>query len=358
MESCHFEPVRVIWLLIMLKKSLGVILAGGQSRRLFPFQRPKPLFEVGGRFLLEMAIERLKGFDIRIVASAAIAHEIRVAFRNRKLPIPDFWIEPEGRDTAAAVGFAVVQAKAIKAEWMAVISADHWMPDTRSFHRFLKRVGLEVHRFSDSLFVAGSPSQTKDPSTHSQFGWIVRQNETSKLTSFPVKTFVEKPKGAILQKLRKEGGLINAGMFFGRVSAFESAYRRFYPHVLDRGCVYSSLPRQPVDQAIFEKYESVRVFPFTQTWEDLGTWKDWSEINAQISDKQSKRACVYPPVDSIFTLTSSLKEVYVFGLDDLAVIEDGGRLLIMPLSQTTQMKNFLEAAFQNSSSSGKQKGRA
>src|SRR5437870_5493400 len=102
-------------------KPLGLILAGGQSKRLFPIETPKPLLKVDGKTLLQHAIERLEGFEIRIVCNSSIARQIEESFLKDGLKVPQFAIEPEGRDTAAAVGFGIRSAANSRPSWVAVL---------------------------------------------------------------------------------------------------------------------------------------------------------------------------------------------------------------------------------------------
>jgi mannose-1-phosphate guanylyltransferase/mannose-6-phosphate isomerase len=321
------------------QKPLGLILAGGQSKRLFPVSTPKPLLKVNGISLLEHAIRRLAGFDIYIVTNSEIARTIRKAFKRDGLKVPKFIIEPEGRDTAAAVGYGIRKA-AKSHSWVAVLSADQWMPNDRGFSKFLSEVEKEIFLHPHSLFVAGSSAKNKKPSSHSQFGWILPG--VKQLNSFAVEKFVEKPVGALLTKMRKAGGLINGGMFFGRCETFLKAYKTFYPEVLSATAKnYSKLKRLPIDRAIFEKYPHVRVAPLPMRWEDLGTWEDWfSNVGEKIGggSRARKLQC-----KNVLVSSDNNFEISAFDLKDLAIIQSGQRLLVMPLSRTRDLKKFLES---------------
>lgn len=318
-------------------KPLGLILAGGQSKRLFPVKTPKPLLKVRGKFLLQEALERLKKFDTYIVTNAEIAADIKKAFRIAKLRVPQFIIEPMGRDTAAAVGFGIREAaKKENYSWAAILSADTYMPKTKDFRNFLQIIEKSIRAHPKSLFVAGSHSETKPEHSHSQFGWILPNRENGNDASRSVSKFVEKPEGETLKAVRSDGALINAGMFFGRVETFLNAFKTHYPDVLiATKQSYKNLQRQPVDKAIFEKYESVRVVPLDLQWEDLGTWEDWFQHIGEGKGIR-KRA------DRVFVSTESL-EVHAYGVNDLVIIESNGKLLVMPLSEARKLKDYLES---------------
>lgn len=318
-------------------KPLGLILAGGQSKRLFPVKTPKPLLKVRGRFLLQEALERLKNFDTYIVTNAEIADAIKKAFKKAKLKTPQFIIEPVGRDTAAALGFGIREAaRKKKYTWAAILSADTFMPETKKFSDYLKRVETAVRDHPDSLFVGGSQSDTKPEHAHSQFGWILSDLKVGlNDASHSVLKFVEKPTAEKLQELRAyEGALINAGMFFGRVETFLTAFERHYPQVLSvTKSSYKNLERAPVDKAIFEKFQSVRVVPLNLQWEDLGTWEDWFQ---HVGEGDARRV----HSTRVFVQTEHPLEVHAYGLKDIAIVESDGRLLVMPLSEARRLKEY------------------
>lgn len=298
---------------------------------------------MNGKLLLQQAIERLKGFETFVVTNSQVAQEIRKTFRAEKLTVPQFIIEPEPRDTAAAVGFGIRKALARRRsksfDWVAVLSADHWMPDSKTsdFHRFLRTIETEIHRFPHCLFVSGSPASSKKKQSHSQFGWILpdKKRESSKVLSYVVKHFIEKPKGAKLAKVRASNGLINAGMFFGRPETFLKAYRKFYPRVLSSKCQYSKLPKMPIDRAIVEKFSNIRVVPQPYRWEDLGTWKDWMDCTREENGIQIESKNCYLRSDPEVT-------IYAFGIQGMAVIQSKTKILVIPVSDTRNLKAYLK----------------
>jgi len=316
------------------QKVVGIVLAGGLSQRLFPVRTPKPLLKVRNTTLLEQALRRLKGFNVNIVANLKIAREIRRHFRLKGLKTPSFIIEPESRDTAAAIGFALRRFRNFKG-CLVILSADQWIANDRMFSSFLNFALKEIERCPDCLFVAGSPANSKAPETHSQFGWIVPNGGFGRQRSRPVLTFVEKPSKKRLAQIRSQGALINVGMFFGRIETFLKAYGKHYPDVLNKHLKYSRLKRLPVDKAIFECFRDVRVLPFPLRWEDLGTWDDWKSFSSKGKDVRLDTRDVYVHVDTNL-------RVYCFGMKDTAIVQEGERLLVMPLSKTRQLKNYLK----------------
>src|SRR5687768_16482992 len=110
----------------------GVIMAGGAGTRLWPLSRkdkPKQLLPViKGKSLLQLSFERMRGIlpAERIFVCTGAAHAKGVLDNLPELPKENLLGEPEGRDTANAVGFpAAILQKRDKDAVMAIVTADH-----------------------------------------------------------------------------------------------------------------------------------------------------------------------------------------------------------------------------------------
>src|ERR1700722_829324 len=121
-----------------------IIMAGGKGERFWPVSRakmPKQLITLlGKRFFLPQAVDRVLPVvplkNIFIIPNAVQAPEVRKQLP--KLPKQNVIAEPCGRDTCAAVtlGAAVVGARSTTAV-MAVLAADHVIPDEKKFQQVL-----------------------------------------------------------------------------------------------------------------------------------------------------------------------------------------------------------------------------
>ena len=137
-----------------------------------------------------------------------------------------------------------------------------------------------------------------------------------------------------MRRLKKAGGRINAGMFFGRYETFMDAYKKHYPKVLEKRLSFSRLKKTPVDRAIFEKYKNVRVVDADFVWHDLGTWQDWKRFVGTEGYKSAESK-------NCFVVGSKEDSIYIFGLSNLCVIRANGNLLVVPLDKSNQMKKYL-----------------
>src|SRR5678816_4103407 len=121
-----------------------IIMAGGRGERFWPVSRqatPKQLITLlGKRSFLQQAVDRVLPLvplkNILIITNAAQAAEVKRQLP--KLPKENVIAEPCGRDTCAAVtlGAALVGARSTTAV-MAVLPADHVIPDEKKFQQVL-----------------------------------------------------------------------------------------------------------------------------------------------------------------------------------------------------------------------------
>ena len=127
-----------------IKDRFVIIMAGGRGERFWPLSRektPKQLLAIlGKKSFLQEAVERVLPLvpakNIFIITNGVQAPEVRKQLP--KLPKANIVAEPVGRDTCAAVtlGAALVGARSTTGV-MAVLPADHVIPDVKKFQQVL-----------------------------------------------------------------------------------------------------------------------------------------------------------------------------------------------------------------------------
>src|SRR5450432_1379513 len=126
------------------KNRFVIIMAGGRGERFWPLSRekmPKQLLALlGKKSFLQETVERVLPIvpakNIFVITNAAQLPEVRRQLP--KIPKGNLVAEPMGRDTCAAVtlGAALVGARSTTGV-MAVLPADHVIPDVKKFQQVL-----------------------------------------------------------------------------------------------------------------------------------------------------------------------------------------------------------------------------
>src|SRR4051812_23287023 len=177
----------------------GLIMAGGAGTRLWPLSRkgrPKQILPlIKGRSLLQLSYERLRGVlppeRIFVCANAEYADAV---FENLPdLPRPNLFGEPEGRDTANAVGLpAAVLHKKDPDAVIAVVTADHVIEPVSRFQDAL-RLAFSVAKDNPTALVTFGILPTFG---HTGLGYIHRGDllhGQTKEGGYKVLAFKEKP---------------------------------------------------------------------------------------------------------------------------------------------------------------------
>ncbi len=282
-----------------------VIMAGGGGTRLRPLStpaRPKPFLPLlpTGETLLERTIARLRGpeldltdSDISVVASAAYAPLVR-----EQAPGIEVVVEPEGRNTAAAIALATLAVARDEDEVMVVLPADHRIaPALEGVFRSVLRTAadaLATGRFGVESPLVTLGIQPTHPST--EYGYLVPRVEAGEdvagLRAYPLAAFREKPGPADAAALLASPGVAwNAGMFLWRRRAIRAALERHAPDILrgvadglaagDLAATYPRIPSLSIDYAVMEPAGvagEVVMAGLDVGWSDIGTWPALLEV--------------------------------------------------------------------------------
>lgn len=273
-----------------------VIMAGGRGERFWPesrLNRPKHLLPiVGTQPMLRQTLDRIGDLvpkaNIFIITNVSQQQSIREMCRD--LPPENVVAEPVGRDTAPAVGLALLLVKNRNPNAVfTLLPADHVIHDEEGFRACL-RTGFEVARSADVLVTIGIAP------THAAtgYGYIQRGPERKGLEGrgiYDVQRFVEKPDVVRANAYLASGEYYwNAGMFVWSVDAISAAFAAHQqvllegmneieqglragsdlPGLLER--VYPTLAKISIDFAVMEKAHNVVTIESSFDWDDVGEW--------------------------------------------------------------------------------------
>jgi mannose-1-phosphate guanylyltransferase/mannose-1-phosphate guanylyltransferase/mannose-6-phosphate isomerase len=274
-----------------------VILCGGSGKRLWPASRqsfPKQFVRLlDGESLLQATVRRLEdcgcaapmivtGQDYRFIAAEQLEE---IGLEDHRIVI-----EPEGRNTAAAIAAA---AELIAADdpdgMMLVVPSDHHVADDLAFSGAIAR-GAAIARDGDIVTFGIRPSA---PETG--YGYIETAAPNDGGFPVPFLQFIEKPDRAGAEAMVSTGRhLWNSGMFMFTARTMRAALTRHAGDVLNAarqavattrgdmdflrlGPAFSTAPEISIDKAIMEHVNGF-VVPLDADWNDLGSWRSvWQE---------------------------------------------------------------------------------
>ena len=273
----------------------AAVMAGGSGTRFWPLSRraePKQLLAiVSEKLLVQEALDRLEGLvpleRTYIVAGREQLPKLRECLPG--MPEGQLIVEPQGRNTAAAIGLAAVILEQTDPEAvMAVMPADHLIRPKRGFQKVLTQAA-ELARTVDCLVTIGIPPT--EPATG--YGYIQRGEETEEVAEvrcFKVRRFVEKPDPSAARQFLRTGEYYwNSGIFIWRLPIILHHLERYAPELyqglrriqtsLDTlresktiAEEYTRFEPISIDYAVMEKARDVRVIEAEFEWDDVGSW--------------------------------------------------------------------------------------
>ncbi len=279
-----------------------IIMAGGRGERFWPVSRektPKQLITLlGNRSFLQLTVDRVLPLvpmeNILIITNSVQAPE--VARQLPKLPKDNIIAEPCGRDTCAAVtlGAAVVGARNTQAV-MAVLPADHLIPQEKKFQRVLEDCFDLASRGQAIATIGIKPTEPATGYGYIKAGKALPRPKGArkyKTGFFKADRFVEKPRFDTAVEYLADGSYKwNAGMFIWSFITITEALQKHQPE-LDAAChrwfaaagksstalnrilkkEYPDLKKISIDYALMEHAQNVVVADGDFVWDDLGAW--------------------------------------------------------------------------------------
>jgi mannose-1-phosphate guanylyltransferase len=270
-----------------------VILAGGGGTRLWPVsrpERPKPYLPlVGDESLLQRTVQRIAPLvgedDIFCVTDRRFGQLVR-----DQVPNVGLIVEPNGRNTAAAIALATAVIDRPESEVMLVLPADHWIEREDDFRNVVevacRRLALGAFGIDEPLVTLGvSPT---GPST--DYGYLrpdtMHGERIDGLRAYPLLSFEEKPADQRARELVNSPGVAwNAGMFAWRRGAIRAALEKYTPLMmlidqvtgseLALAAAYDRISPISIDHAVMEGAAAdhhVVMGSMDVGWSDLGSW--------------------------------------------------------------------------------------
>jgi mannose-1-phosphate guanylyltransferase len=358
------------------KDRFVIIMAGGKGERFWPVSReqtPKQLIQLlGKQSFLQEAVARVTPLvplkNIFVITNAAQAAAVRKQLP--KLPKDNVVAEPVGRDTCAAVtlGAALVGARSTTGV-MAVLPADHVIPETKKFQQVLADAFDMAARGQAIVTIGIKPTE---PATG--YGYIHTGPELptppgakrTKTTFFKAERFVEKPNfDTALGYLNSGEYRWNAGMFIWSFVTITNSLEKHQPEMF-AACQrwfkvatngpklakvlakeYPAIKKISIDYALMEHAQNVIVADGAFAWDDLGAWPALARHIA--ADAEGNCAVAdFIHVDAarniIYDARSKARRtpIAVVGLRDSILVQTDDAVLLAHKSQAQKIKELVK----------------
>lgn len=330
-------------------------MAGGKGERFWPLstpENPKPFLRFfSDRSLLQQTFDRARKLAPveRIFLVAGRQHEALCREQLPELPQTQLLLEPTGRDTAAAIGYASLHLPADA--FMLVLPADHLIPDTE---QFAKDVNAALAHLGKHESLATFGIKPDRPETN--YGYLKAlpvNTGTPDSPVYQVERFVEKPDLKRAEEFfRLPGYYWNSGIFLWRVSLIQNLIERLVPDLWkglqslkaqpsNFDAIYSGLPRISIDFGVMEKAPSVVVAPAHFRWDDIGTWLSL----LRILDVNPDRNLVWGSHTGLDTtdciIYGESHTIATAGVRDLIIVQRGNNTLICSRDYANRLKELL-----------------
>jgi mannose-1-phosphate guanylyltransferase/mannose-6-phosphate isomerase len=339
-----------------------VILVGGAGTRLWPASteaRPKPFLPlVSGKSTFDGTIERVGDRTV-------FAEPVIVANKEHGGLVADaldaagaagtILLEPEGRDTAAAIAAAALFVDGRdKGATLLILPADHLIADTSGFYAAVKSAAPAAA--AGRIVVFGiSPT---GPAT--SYGYIRPGEPLANMRGVnSVAAFVEKPNAATAAKYVDAGYLWNSGNFMLSTGTAIEEFTAQAPDILAAAKAavsgitgerelhrlapeaFAAARRTSFDYAIMEKTKRAAVVAANFDWSDLGTWSSVWEAAGKDGAGNVTVGDVVLVGSSGTYVDSDRPLIGVLGVNDLVVVASDNQVLVAPRGRADEVKQLV-----------------
>jgi mannose-1-phosphate guanylyltransferase/mannose-6-phosphate isomerase len=333
-----------------------VILCGGSGSRLWPLSRRDhakqhiPLFH--GESLFRRTLRRVAdGAFGKPIAITAAGTRFLVADEAGDTPL-EIVLEPEGRDTLAAVTAAACLARRRDPEaTVLVMPSDHFIPDASAFATAVEAAaGLAAGGRIVTLGLRPTAPATG-------YGYIAKGAALGP-GAFAVERFVEKPDAARASELIAGGCLWNAGIFCFRADTVLAEIGALAPGVaetveraisegeddfgaLKLGDAFREVPRISFDHAVMEATRRAAVVEADLDWSDIGDWRAVWQQSPRDADGVAREGRVFAVDVRDSYLRSEGRLVCALGVEGLAVVDTADAVLVAPIGRAQEIRRLV-----------------
>ena len=335
---------------------IAVILAGGRGIRLWPESRrqfPKQLCKfMGDKTMLDHTIDRLiqaGSKQIIIITGDDLTPFIEpLVARRPERDMIEILSEPEGKNTAPAVGLVLAKYARIKpTDVVGIFPADHYVRDNTAFNTAITRAARAAEKgYLTTIGIAPDRPETG-------FGYIEKTKwEIGEMENvFSVHSFLEKPELKIAEDYLNSGRhMWNAGIYIGQFNTLLEEFAAYLPEIHQYIAAgydsylesYSQLPNISLDYGIAEKSRRMAVVPGDFGWSDLGSWDALAQLHPADTDKNTIIGDAVLKDSKNCLVRQNDKTIVLCGVENLLVVETEQTIFIADRNISREIKDIVE----------------
>lgn len=340
---------------------IPVILSGGSGTRLWPLSRrqyPKQFLSlVNDKTLFQNTILRLPNKATPPLIICNEEHRFIVAEQLRQIESENRGIilEPTGKNTAPAIAIAaMLSIRSERDPILLTLSADHFIPDNKSFHEAIKKATKSA---KEGKLVTFGINPDK-PETG--YGYIeVLENDVNECKK--IISFIEKPNLENANKyLASSNYYWNSGIFMFKASVYLKELEKYEPEIFSvckKTCQsiskdfdfirfdnqeFYKCPDKSIDYAIMEKTKIGVVLPYHDRWSDVGSWEAlWNIKSKDENNNVSAGNVLLKNVKNSY-IHSSKRLISVNELSNVLVIDTEDALLVSSKDNSQSIKHIVQ----------------
>lgn len=354
----------------------AVIMAGGSGERFWPLstpEKPKQLLKIfSDKTMIRETVDRILPIipAERIFIATNELQEIAVKEELKDIPAENIIIEPDFKDTAAAIGYSsLIIENRFKSSLkdgekieVVVLASDHLIKDEAIFRDVLGKAAEEARENRVIVTLGIKPDK---PETG--YGYIeVKNDEAIELNEvYKVKRFREKPNLETAENYVASGKYLwNSGMF---IFTTETIFKNFdvlmeeHTEVLEsiksklitnvNGLELTNLVRDDFDKfekisidfGVMEYSKNIRVIPVDIGWNDIGSFNALDDVFPKNAAGNVIRNSTVLELDAVNNIiVGDGTKISLLGVKDLVVVKNGDNILIANKSRTQDIKKIIK----------------
>jgi mannose-1-phosphate guanylyltransferase/mannose-6-phosphate isomerase len=350
----------------MTNSIIPVFMAGGAGTRLWPLSRksyPKQFLSFKETHSLFqdtfIRIEKMQIADKScIITNKAYFHICQQQLKEQNSQSTTYILEPEGRNTAAAIAVAsLVLQKSVstKDPIILILPCDHIFFTPQQLYAAINRA-LPAVSEDNKIAVFG----IKPHEANVGYGYIEYDKKDAR-GLYSIKKFIEKPPLAQAQQLYTSGRHHwNAGIFLFKASCMLKEIEQYIPETLElakttianstiKGQVlelnkdhFIKLPNQSIDHAVMEKTNNIVASSIDSKWSDLGSWSAVKDTFTTAKQDNYIKGNVYTEDSSNCLLYNTQGFTAALGLKDIIAVQTKDALLLANKSYSEKIKKLVD----------------